>query len=325
MIGVVTTRWRRWVAFVGQQETGEALALFRILSGVALLVAVGAPALVGLTEAFWVDIEYGGMRPLQSSWLVDLLGGNTPQTAWTLVAGCIGASLCLILGVSGRVAALVGGQCLMALSSANTHARSSYDGLLLNSLWLLVLADSTATLSVACRHRTGKWTSDELVSAWPRYLMVAQLGVLYFFTGLHKVSIYWTPAGGFSALYYILQQPSWHFGNMHWLAWVYPLTQVATALAWTFELSWPLMWLALWFRLHPERPGRLRRLFARLRVREVYAVVGFSMHLGIACLMDVGPFTYATLAYYPCLFRPKELRAAAAWVRERRSRKTPTP
>ena len=144
MIGIVTTRWQRWVAFVGQQETGEALALFRIVSGVALLVAVGAPALVGLTEAFWVDIEYGGMRKLQSSWLVDLLGGNTPQTAWTLVVGCIGASLCLILGVSGRIAALVGGQCLIALSHANTHARSSYDGLLINSLWLLVLADSTA-------------------------------------------------------------------------------------------------------------------------------------------------------------------------------------
>lgn len=322
MIAAVTSRWTRWVAFIGKQESGECLALFRIFSGLALVVSIGVPALLGLVDAFWVDAEYGGMRPLRPGWLVRGLGGATPGVAWAVVSATLTAGLGLILGIGGRATALVAGQGLIALSSLNPHTRSSYDGLLINSLWLLVLADSTATWSLSCRRKTGQWRSDQLVAAWPRYLIVVQLGVLYWFTGLHKVSIYWTPAGGFSALYYILQQPSWHYGSMHWLAWVFPLTQIGTATAWLFELTWPLAWLALYFRLHPERPGRVRRLFNRFRVRTVYAVVGLTMHAGIAVLMDVGPFTFVTLAYYPCLFRPEEVRAGVRWVRARLARVT---
>lgn len=320
----VGDRWRRWVGFVGAQETGEGLALFRMLSGLALIVSIGATAANGLVGAFWVDASFGGIRSLPPTWRYDLLGGATPTAAWTCVLAALGAGVALVVGIGARAAALIGGQALMALAAANPHARASYDGLLINSLWLLVLADSTATLSLRCRLRHGAWTSDALVGAWPRYLTIAQLGVLYLFTGLHKVSIYWTPAGGFSALYYIMQQPSWQLGSMHWLAWIYPVTQISTAVAWIFELSWPLMWLALYFRLHPDRPGRVRRWFNRLRVRTIYAAVGASMHLGIAIAMDVGPFTYVTLAFYPCLFRPQELRAAWTAVSRRlRSRRSP--
>ncbi len=325
MTGAIRSRWLRWVAFIDRRETGDCLALFRILSGVGLLISIGAPALDGLVEAFWVDVANGGMRPLKEGWLVSALGGATPATAWTLVISTLVAAVGLVLGVGGRATALIAGQGLIALSGLNAHARSSYDGLLINSLWLLVLSDSVATLSLSCRWRTGRWTSHRMVAAWPRYLIIAQLGVLYFFTGLHKVSIYWTPAGGFSALYYILQQPSWQYGSMHWLAYVYPMTQVATAMTWFFELGWPLAWLALYFRMHPERPGRIRRVFNRLRVRSIYAVVGFGMHVTIAIVMDVGPFTYVTLAYYPCLFRPSEVRMAGrrvvGFIRRRRAPK----
>ncbi|MBL4685123.1 MAG: hypothetical protein JKY37_11080 [Nannocystaceae bacterium] len=316
-------RWARWVAFVGQRETGECLALFRIISGLALLISIGVPAINGLVDGFWVDLAYGGMRPLKPGWLVAALGGATPATAWILVLSTLTAGVGLVLGVGGRVVALIAGQGLMALSGLNTHTRGSFDALLINSLWLLVLAEPTVTLSLPCRYKTGKWTSHQLVAAWPRYLIIAQIGVLYFFTGLHKVSIYWTPAGGFSALYYILQQPSWQFTSMHWLARVYPLTQLATVLAWLFELTWPLMWLALYYRRHPERSGRLRGFFNRFRVRSIYAVVGLSMHVGIAMVMDVGPFTLVTLAFYPSLLRPSEVRLAArgvgAWLTRRRS------
>jgi len=330
MTGWFADRWSRWVAFVGQRETGEGLALFRILTGVALLMTIGGPAVAGLVGSIWVDVAHGGIRPLQPGWLMSLVGGATPQGAWTLVAVGLTASVALIAGVGGRATALVAGQTMIALSSANTHARGSYDSLVINALWLLVLSDSTATLSASCRWKTGAWTSDRLVAAWPRYLIIVQIGALYWFTGLHKISIYWTPAGGFSALYYILQQPSWQHGSMHWLAWVYPLTQGATIVAWLFEVTWPLALLALYFRLHPDRPGRVRRMFNRLRVRSVYVVVGFGMHLGIACLMDVGPFTQATLAFYPCLFRPDELRAAGrrvgrGWVRLRSARRSDAP
>ena len=94
----------------------------------------------------------------------------------------------------------------------------------------------------------------------------------------------------------------------------------SVAVAWIFELTWPLVWLSLWFRLHPDRPGRLRRLFNRLRVREIYVAIGITMHLSIEMVLNVGPFGWATLAYYPCLFRPGELRTLAQRIAARRKR-----
>ena len=61
------------------------------------------------------------------------------------------------------------------------------DRLLTNALWLLVLSRSTATLSLDCRLRTGQWVSSVLVPAWPRYLALYQLVLVYGTTGLQKL------------------------------------------------------------------------------------------------------------------------------------------
>ncbi|MEM7158203.1 MAG: hypothetical protein AAF799_35505 [Myxococcota bacterium] len=311
--GRLARAWSRWVARIDRREPGTALALFRILTGLSLLLAVGSVLASDLVTVLWVDGGHGGYRPLKGNWLVQSLGGATPGVIGWLVALAMAGGVLLTVGILARPSALVAGQALIALSTLNVHGRSSYDPLLINSLWLLVLADSTATHSLRCRLRSDGWTSDALVTAWPRYLVVLQLAVLYTFTGLHKISIHWTPAGGFSALYYILQQPSWQRGDMTWLASVYPLTQLGTAVTWLFELSWPVVPLALWWRSTADRGGRLRRLFNRLPIRAVYVAVGLVMHLSIFALMEVGPFSWVTLAYYPCLFRASEL--ANGWAR----------
>jgi uncharacterized membrane protein YphA (DoxX/SURF4 family) len=316
--------WSGWVRLLDRREPGTALALFRIGSGGALLASVGSVVAADLVDVLWVDVTHGGMRPLTGGWLVQALGGATPTVVWSLVVATLVAGALLVLGLVPRLCALVAAQGLLALSGLNPHARSAYDPLLVNSLWLLVLADSGATLSVGCRVRHGRWTSDRLVTAWPRYLAIVQLVVLYTFTGLHKVSIHWTPAGGFSALYYILQQPSWQRTDMTWLASVYPLTQVGTAITWVWELTWPVVGLALWFRHTAERDGRVRRAFNRVPIRAIYVSIGVCMHLTVAAIMVVGPFSFITLAYYPCLYGADELRRACAriagWAARRRHR-----
>ena len=193
-----------------------------------------------------------------------------------------------------------------------------------------MLADSSATHSLRCRLRTGSWTDQQRVAAWPRYLVIVQLVVLYTGTGLHKISIHWTPAGGFSALYYILQQPSWQRGDMTWLASVYPLTQLATAITWGWELTWPVVLLALWSRTTADRGGRVRGFINRIPIRAAYVSIGLVMHGMITVLMVVGPFSWVTLAYYPCLFRPHELqrgwrRATGRLTRRSRTGTTPQP
>ncbi len=143
-------------------------------------------------------------------------------------------------------------------------------------------------------------------------MAIYQLVLIYWSTGLHKVSASWTPVGGYSALYYTLQQPTWQRWDMDWLAWVYPLTQAATALTWFWEITSPLLLLALWYRATPERPGRLRAVFNRLNYRRLFVVFGVCLHLMIFALMDVGPFTWVTLAFYVCLYGPDEWRVLCA-------------
>src|SRR5262249_18412394 len=163
-----------------------------------------------------------------------------------------------------------------------------------------------ATLALDCRLRTGRWRSAELVSAWPRRGAGYQIVLVYWSTGLHKVSRGWTPAHGFSALFYILEEPPWQRWGMTWPAHVYPPTQVATATTWLWELTAPLLLLALWYRRTAQRPGRLRALCNRLPLRGLWVAAGVGMHLGILLLMDVGPFSLVALSYYACLFRPDE-------------------
>jgi hypothetical protein len=224
----------------------------------------------------------------------------------------------LTIGVCGRLSALVLLLSHQAVTGINPAATGCDDQLIGNALWLLVLARSTATLSLACRLRTGVWTSDELVPAWPRWLAIFQLIVVYFTAGIQKTGITWFPFGDWSALYYILQDPAWQRFDMSWLAWIYPLTQVGTATTWLWEVSAPLLGLALWAG-HRRASDDSRRgwLLAfgswlhRWNFRRYYVLTGIAMHLGIWLFMSLGNFTWISCSYYFCLYAPREWHTAS--------------
>ena len=318
--------WASWLGILGRREAGLSVALFRIVTAVGLIYNLVPTMARGLVEVLWTDARYGGYRSLSGagSWLVTLLGGPTPEVVWSLVWITLAAGIALLVGVGGRVGgrliALVGLQGMLAISMINGDAKGSYDALQCDALWLLVLCDGTATLSLDAWRRERRWVSDLTVAAWPRYLVIVQLCTLYASTGLHKVSAFWTPMGGYTALYYILLQPTWHRWSMYWIAWVFPLTQILTALTWIWEVSFPLVGLYLYLRQRPGEGGRLRRLLTRWDLRTPYVVFGLSMHLMIFILMEVGPFSFIALAFYPCLYRPDELARAWAWLRRRLGR-----
>ncbi len=294
-------RWyRSLVAYLDERERGEALALFRIFVGLALVVDLGATAPDGVLSAIWIDIHHGGYRPLGfGTFLVQALGGPTPTVIWGLFGATVAAGFAMIVGLGGRFTALIAAQGFLALSGLNGHTRGSYDALLSNLLWLNVLANGTATWSLDAKLFTGRWSTDRLVTSWPRRLGILQLVLLYFSTGLHKISAHWTPAGGFSALYYIFQQPSWHRVDMSWAAYVYPLTQLGTAITWAFEVGAPILLFMLW---------RERRRGRRNNYRRWFALVGVLLHTGIFVFMEVGPFTVIIWSLYLCLFTPDEVR-----------------
>ncbi len=302
--------WSWWVELLSREESGECLAAMRILAAIAVLTLVAVPLVHGFVELLYYPVEAGGYLQLGAgSWFVDLCGGPSPGLAWGLLAGAGAAGLALLFGVQARVAALVAGQCLLALRGLNSM-QGSYAAILSNALWLLVLARSDATWSLRARLRTGAWRSEELVPAWPRYLGVFQLVVLYLWTGLSKISVAWI--GDYSALYYILQTPTWQRFDMSGLASAYPLTQVLTGMVWVWEFSFPIILLAAYFRETAARPGRVRALFNRFDIRVPYLLFGLGAHAMIGTLMVVGPFFIATLSFYPCMLDPDTWRAYLA-------------
>lgn len=311
--------WTAWADRLDTREDGLSLALVRIAVGAIVaghllhLQASGAIPLV------WWDDDHGGLRDLHHPW-IEALGGATPRTLGWLVPAVTASALAMALGFATRLTTVLTWLGFRTLGDLNGHAGGSYDELLINTLFLLVLARSGARLSLDRRFGGDPGP----VPAWPRWLMVFQLVVVYTSTGFQKVSNHWVPWGDLDALWYILQQPTWHRTAMDGLWPLYPLTRVATLATWLFEVSAPLLLLAFWYRATRERPGWLRATLNRLDWRTTVLAVGVGMHVGIELTMEVGPFSFASLALYLACWSPDEWSALARRLRRATSAASPT-
>ncbi|MBK8258438.1 MAG: HTTM domain-containing protein [Polyangiaceae bacterium] len=317
--------WQGFQNLVSTQETGEVMALFRIFTGVIVVWVLASMFTTGIIDIVWVDRIHGGYRALgEGSTLVKWLGGPKPTVIHSLgIVTLVGGAL-VTLGLGGRLSAFVTLQGYMALHRLDGNASGSSDILVTNGLWLIVLANSTATWSLDCKIRTGRFVSNDKISAFPRYLGILQLIVMYWATGVQKVSVYWFPAGSYSALYYVLQQPTWQRFSMAWAAKFYPLTQIATAVTWLWEFTAPILFVVYWYRYTRERPGRVRAWFNKKDLRLPWIFVGIVLHLMILAAMDVSHFSQMSLAFYVCFWTPDEvvnfLRRAA-----RKNKSAPSP
>lgn len=314
--------WARFVSAMAHREPATPLALFRV--AVATVVLTSTLHLVGsgVVPLVLFDDAHGGMTSLKPSNLQwNTLGlAHTPDVVWGIVWAVVALSALLAVGLGGRVTAFALLQACLLLFAINPMSGGGHDKLLTNALWLLVLSPATATLSVDCRLRTGAWWSTRPVVAWPRYLAVLQICLVYTLTGVQKLGSEWLPWGGWSALYYSLLLPSWsRWPIAGWLGWAYPLTQLGTAVTWLWESSFLVVLLAFWFRATRERPGRLRALSNRVDLRAVYLVVGVVMHLGIFAFMNVGPFSWAAMSFYVAAFHHDEWSALWRRLRGRQS------
>ncbi|MEM7135222.1 MAG: HTTM domain-containing protein [Myxococcota bacterium] len=307
----VARAWGAWVKLWSTREQAFGWAVFRIGIGLCLLYSMLSILSAGLVDFLWVDVEYGGYRvtdPLEIL-LIDL-GPARPTIVNGIFAVTLAGAICVVLGAGGRVATFVTLQGYLCLTRINFETVGSDDALLTNALWLLFLCDATGTLSVRCRRRTGRWTSEAQVGAWGRYLGVFQLVIVYTFAGLNKTNTQWVPWGKLDGLYRVWMDPVWLRFDMNWVPYVYPLTQVGSAVTWIFEtFSWVILWV-LYLRHTRDRPGVMRAVFNRWDLRKVFLVVGASLHLGIFATMDVGPFSLVSLTFYVCLFQPNEVASA---------------
>jgi hypothetical protein len=304
---VIARGWNAWVDWLATPESATAAALFRVATGLGVIVSIAPVLEAGVALDLWTDRAFGGIEDVTPGWLVSLLGGPTPLVVSGVLAAALLGGVFLIIGFGGRLTSFATLQLCIALFDLNTHAGGSHDELLTNALWLVFLMGGTGTLSLDARLRTGRWYPEAMIGRWARFLVVYQLVLMYATTGWQKLSSHWVPGGGETALYYILQQPTWQRVDFRWVAWEpwFTLSRVGTATSWTWEVFSPI-WLVAWVASMSARPSWWRRL----RVREVYAVVGVLFHILILVAMEVGPFSWVSLAYYTCVVHPWEWDAA---------------
>jgi hypothetical protein len=309
---------RFWLDITRERESPLVLGLLRAAVGLVLLGSLASVLGSGVLESMWVDVEDGGALHLSpDSFWVNVLGGPTRSAIFTLFGIACVSGVFVTLGLGGRLPYLLAGQAYGALVRVNPDTVGAYDSMITNALYLLLFSAANATLSLDCRRKTGAWTSRTEVPAWPRYVLIFQLLVVYGATGLQKMSHTWTPFGGYSALYWVLQDPTWRRFDTTFAASISPLLAIATAATWHFEVFAPLLLLYYYAERTRERGGRFRRWFLRWDLRKPFAAVGIALHLGILVLLNVGPFSFISLAYYLALLRPPELERALVWLRSR--------
>lgn len=293
--------WERWATLCERREDALSVAIVRVV--VALVVASHVVHLwvTGAMALVWIDADHGGLRAIDGG-VLKHLGGAVPGVVHPWAAATVVAALAMAAGL-GRWATWATWLGFWVLADLNNHAGGSYDELLTSTLFLLGWSGAHRRLALRRSSRTDS-------PAAVRWLMVLQLVVMYFSSALQKVSAHWVPWGDHMALWYILQQPTWQRAPMLWLAPYAWATRIATVVSWCFEMGSPAVLLALWFRHTRTRGGRIRAAFNRLDVRALVLAVGVGMHLGIESSMEVGGFSFASLALYAACFSPDEWRRA---------------
>ncbi len=313
--------WAAWVRLWDGHEHPRALGLCRLLLGVVVsvdLLWMGAlglpPALWGADEAIALGVPLA-VEPVP--WLWELLPA-TPASAWLLWGGMLAAGLGVAAGLAPGPAAFA--FVLLSAVTARTlpAADRGIDMLVRDAMLVLALSAAGRDLSLGLRLRTGRWTAppEARAPAWPRRLLFLQLVLVYFFAGVSKVATAWTPFGGWTAMYIALRDPHFAVFPREWVDPLFPLTQALTATTWLWEWAAPVLLLAGWYRLTPERPGRLRAWSNRVDLRAVYLLVGALFHVGTHLTLRLGMFPFAVMALYPVAFHPDEL--GRAWARLRR-------
>ena len=305
-------RFARWmVAVTSTTEAPTAVALTRIGLGLSLVVLL-APLLFtaegrDVLVFSFCDKGDGGYRAINGSGAIHVFGGPVPDVVFGLLGVALVGAVFMVVGVFGRVSVALAVVGTRVVFGQNPDTTGAGDALLANGLFLLLLCDCTATLSLDCKLRTGRFVDDTPLPAWARRLGVVQLALMYTTTGLQKlVSTAWTPLDGFSALFQILQSPHWArfpdlmTGPGHAMA--VPMA-LMTAVTIVWECSF---FVVLW----------------KPRLRLAYAVVGVAVHIGIYFLMEVGVFSVVSIALYPLLFSPEVVAGLGARVRRCAGRRT---
>lgn len=311
-------RWAAtWVALWDVREPPSVLGVIRIALALVVLVDLATIGLHGAADLLWAPTAAGGV----ASWSAERaplwyrLLPESALSAWLLWLGLCLSALGVGLGCFTRASALAFVALSVQAASINGPADRAIDRAIRIMILILALSPAGKVWSLDARRATGSFAGDRsLAPAWPRYLILAQLVLIYWGAGLAKGGTHWYPWGDYRALYLILRDPIFATADFSWVFHpiAYAGTQLMTASTHLWELAAPLVLVAAYYDKTRARPGRLRRLFNRIAVRDAYVGIGIAFHLSLALSLRLGIFPFAMLACFPAFFRPDELERALA-------------
>jgi hypothetical protein len=323
----------RIVKLFDERERPTSLALIRILVALTLIYDLASVGLLDVPVWLWAPIDQGGTSPTatpEAAWFYKVFP-PTQGSAKGLYVALLVTSVTLGLGFFTRTSAVL----FVLLSAQSSILNDAGDRGIDRAIRIvvLILAFSAAgrAHSLDARIATGSFRGDgALAPAWPRYLVLGQLVIMYLAAGLSKSATLWLPWGGHAALYVILNEPIYATMDFGFLAHpvLYFLTQVGTLSSRTWELLSPIVLLAAYYRRTPDGPGRLRAFMNRHPIREIYVAFGVVFHLLLVVTLKLGIFPFAMLAFFPAFFRPDEIERffyKAAGVFKRTLRLEPRP
>jgi uncharacterized membrane protein YphA (DoxX/SURF4 family) len=290
-----------WARFWHVPLRAERLALMRILLGAALLTDLLFQYLPHFAEFFGP----GGVAPAGRHdayqlrhWRWTVLFFNTDNLAvlYPVFAAWVAATAALTAGWHTRLMNVAVWFLTMCFINRNPNILNGGDDTLQVGLFLLMLSPSGRALSLDARRlrKRGRLPpGPAFTPAWPVRVIQIQLCLIYLSTGLVKLK----GDGPFSgtwwdgtSIHYVLNYVTmsrWSFAQLPLPFW---LTAALTYVSVWWEVLFPLLVLsrytrrwALWF--------------------------GVLFHLGIWLSVEVGWFSFYTLAFYgvwvPCAFWQK--------------------
>ena len=320
-------RWRWWVNLTSEVEHPRVLAAIRIAVATMLLWDFLSIGYYDLVTVLFAPEPAGGVSNLlqwkKIPWVYQVFP-PTAGTAWAVYLTVVLSATSLLLGWFSRTSALILLVAYAQTALITPAGDRGIDLLLRNVLMILACSRCGNTWSADAWWNTRSWAGDgSPVPAWPRYILILQLVVMYFTAGIAKFSMPWMPMGGYSALFLLLQDPAVARFDFAWLERVYPLTQIATGITINWEYSAPVLLLVYYYRTTPDRPGRLRAFCLRYKVHFWWLGIGVLFHLGIFVSLELGIFPWAMLGLYFCFLHPDELDAALRWLRRDGAKPTP--
>lgn len=305
---------RRWVDIWDRREAPHSLALIRMFIAAVVLYDLSQVYGLDLVEPLYASVQDGGIGNVLAKRKMPIVYRWFPmeaETAWLSVGFAFITAALFGLGLFTRLSGF-----LFVVASANLAqilgpSDRAVDILLRNMVLVLSLSGSHRIWSLDALIWTRRWLGDgRLIPAWPRYMIVAQLFILYFSAGTQKVALSWLPMGDWSALYIVLRDPSFSVLSDATLNQFYWVTQLGTLTTWVWEWMTPLAAYAWWCRATRTKRGWLRSTLNTHNFWHRWVLVGMSFHIGTMLFMRLGMFPFGLLALYPAFFHPDEVRRA---------------